>query len=358
MNKNKHLNIVYLGSKREHGKMELEAIGAKVYSHPLNVNTFKIAISLQKYIKKFKPDAILVESSGLICLIAFILGEINNLPYFILVKGNYKQEVEEIIPLKDNLLNKIIIMVDCKLYYFSIRRAKCIFTVSNYLAKEIGKQLDMPKKKIIIAYPSIDLIRFNPNNNHYLFKNILGLSKETRLLLTVMNFEYPLKVGGLIYFLESIGEVLNEYQNLKYVIAGDGFLKHWVERKVEKMGLNDSILLPGFVREIEKAYASSEFLIHTSFLDMAPLIILEAGASGKPVIVNRCGGIPELVNNGDTGFIIGKTDCKELKNKIIDLLEDDELRYNMGINARKRIEKLYNHEKIGYIYSKKIKEYI
>ena len=173
-----------------------------------------------------------------------------------------------------------------------------------------------------------------------------------------MNFEYLSKINGVIYFLESIGEVLKKYKNLKYVIAGHGPLKYLVERKIEKMGLKKSILLIGFVREIEKAYAASEFLIHTSFLEAAGLIILEAGASGKPVIVNRCGGMPELVSDGNTGFIVGKTDCKGLKEKIIKLLEDNELRYNMGINARKRIKRLYNRTKIGYIYNKKIKERI
>jgi len=358
MNNIKNLNIIYLGSKREHGKKELEAIGAKVYSTQLYFNTLKIAISLQKNIKKFKPNAILVDASGIIGLIAFILGEINNLPYFIIIRGDAKEEFNEILKLKDKLLSKMKSIFLFKLYYFPIRKAKAIFPISNYLTKEIIKQLNISSNKILTVYPSIDLKRFNPHYDSNIFKRSLGISQETIILLTVMNFEFSSKVGGLIYFLETIGEILKEYNNLKYVIAGDGPLKYWIEREVEKLGLKDSILLPGFVKEIEKAYAASEFLIHTSFLETAGLIILEAGASDKPAIVNRCGGMPELISDGDTGFIIGKTDCKGLKDKIILLLEDDELRYKMGINARKRIEKLHNRKKIGYIYSKKIMEYL
>ncbi len=346
-----------MGSNRERGKKELEAIGDKIYSPPHFTIYFPNIISIQKYIKKFRPDAILVDSTGRECLIAFILSKINNLSYFIFIRGDKKEEFNECLSFK-SFFKKVLAIIDFNVYFFLLKRAKAIFTVSNYLNKKVGYQINMPQKEIITAYPTIDLKRFHPYHDPYIFKKFFGIPQETRILLTVMNFTFPNKVRGLLYFIETIGEVLKEHKNLKYIIVGDGRLRVFVERKVEKMGLTDSILLLGFVKEIEKAYASSELLIHTSFLETAGLIILEAGASGKPVIVNRCGGMPELVEDGNTGFIVGKTDCTELKEKIIELLENDELRYNMGINARKRIEKMHNRKKIGNIYSQKIREYI
>ena len=250
-----------MGSKRKRGKIELEAIGSKVYS----TQRF---ISLQRYIKSFKPDAILTDSPGFSVSYAYLLGKIYNLPAFIWFRGNCYEEARETFKLMSfsGKIGSICKMLSTNIF---AKKAVAIFAISDWLRNELVEELKIPGKDIRTIYPSIDLTRFRSSNNPYLFKIALGLPQDTRLFLTVMNFKYPMKVAGLLHFIEPIGEVLKEYKDVKYVIAGAGNLRRLVERKIENLDLKQSVLLAGYIERIEEAYAAYEFLIHTSFLESA-----------------------------------------------------------------------------------------
>ena len=98
--------------------------------------------------------------------------------------------------------------------------------------------------------------------------------------------------------------------------------------------------------QVREEISRCSLLVLPSRQETSPLSIAEAMAAGKPVIATRVGGIPEMVEDGKTGFLITPGDWKELAEKILILLKNDTLRKEMGSKGREKAKKLYHPETV------------
>jgi starch synthase len=78
-----------------------------------------------------------------------------------------------------------------------------------------------------------------------------------------------------------------------------------------------------------------------TFYEALPKVVVEAMACGKPVVATRTGGIPELVDDGETGLLVSFGNPEELAGRLISLLEDEEIMTSMGRKGRERVEKMF-----------------
>jgi glycosyltransferase involved in cell wall biosynthesis len=126
---------------------------------------------------------------------------------------------------------------------------------------------------------------------------------------------------------KGIHELLAATEGLNLVVAGDGPLRHLVP---------DAL---GFVPhdELERLYARAAVVVLPSYREGLPLCVLEAMAHGRPVVASAVGGIPELVEDGVTGYLVEPGDVAGLRSAIEKLLADPELRRRMGRAARERV---------------------
>jgi glycosyltransferase involved in cell wall biosynthesis len=137
--------------------------------------------------------------------------------------------------------------------------------------------------------------------------------------------------------------------------AGDGPYVQEILKELKKypnfkwMGRLD---YPGKVRQF-----LSEIDVYAliSGIDMSPLTLQEAQLMEKPVIATKVGGIPELMENKKSGFLVEKGNSKDLIEKILYLLENQEESKQMGINGRKFVEVNFSWNKIAEEFVKKIK---
>lgn len=95
-----------------------------------------------------------------------------------------------------------------------------------------------------------------------------------------------------------------------------------------------------------KAYQEAAVCILPSVWENFPYALLEAMACGTPVVATQCGGFPELIENGVSGFLVQVDDSEALASRIGDLLAEPQLRNNVGTNARKRVEKLFSIDQV------------
>ncbi len=95
-----------------------------------------------------------------------------------------------------------------------------------------------------------------------------------------------------------------------------------------------------------KAYQEAAVCILPSVWENFPYALLEAMACGTPVVATQCGGFPELIENGVSGFLVQVDDSEALASRIGDLLAEPQLRNNVGTNARKRVEKLFSTDQV------------
>jgi len=132
----------------------------------------------------------------------------------------------------------------------------------------------------------------------------------------------------------------NEIDNnkMKCVVVGDGPERDKLEKLADDFKLRSKVLFTGAVpfEDLTDLYAEAEFFVLPTVAEGSPLVVLEAMASGLPVISTKVSGIPEVIDNEQNGFIVPPRDVHALAECMRVLIEDDELRAKMSKTARKK----------------------
>jgi glycosyltransferase involved in cell wall biosynthesis len=121
-------------------------------------------------------------------------------------------------------------------------------------------------------------------------------------------------------------------------VVGTGEAKERLDAEAQKLGVSDLIKYVGTVpyEKLEQAYQYADVFVLTSLSEGMPSVILEAMGCGLPVIASNVGGNNELVKDGENGFLVEGDDVKDLANKLISLVNDQDLRSRMGIRSREK----------------------
>jgi glycosyltransferase involved in cell wall biosynthesis len=127
-----------------------------------------------------------------------------------------------------------------------------------------------------------------------------------------------------------------------------------VEAHVARAGLQKQILFAGDSREVEQILSQSHIFVLPSRWEGFPLTILEAMRAGLPVVASDVGGVGEAVIHGKTGFLVRPGDAYDLQRHVDSLLQNNDLRANLGASGRQRFLNLFTRDKmldaIGRIY--------
>lgn len=121
---------------------------------------------------------------------------------------------------------------------------------------------------------------------------------------------------------------------IRIMIAGSGPLRPALARQAEELGLADSVEFLGIVPDTFAVYRNSDMLVLTSDHEGTPNVLLEAMASGLPVVATRVGGVPELVTDNYTGYLVEPGDDGALTDAVLELIEHPQLRAEIGKRAR------------------------
>lgn len=148
------------------------------------------------------------------------------------------------------------------------------------------------------------------------------------------------QVKGMAVLIDAFARVAPQHPDAQLALVGDGPERAALERQVEALGLAARVRFLGFVSQqrVAEELARSDVLVLPSFAEGLPVVLMEAGAAGMPVITTRIAGIPELVEDGVTGFVVPPGDMLSLAERLDQLLGDPDCRARMGAAARARVE--------------------
>ena len=207
------------------------------------------------------------------------------------------------------------------------------------------------EKKVIAIHNFINVDEYNletKNENYALYSG--RLSKEKGIINLVEAFKKLLE-----------DKEINNIDNIKLYIAGDGPCKEEIERYINNNNLKDKMILLGYLKQDDlKEYTrkASFIVVPSIWYENCPYSILETQAIGKAIIGANIGGIPELVQNEENGLVYKYDDVNELKEKMKKLFNDKELANEFGENAKKYATKEYDkdkyYEKIINIYKNSV----
>lgn len=128
---------------------------------------------------------------------------------------------------------------------------------------------------------------------------------------------------------------------------GDDDYVETLKQLARQLGVDDRIRWKGHEKEQAKIYDSIDIcVIPSRFKDPFPLVALESGAAGIPVVATRKGGLPESVNHEKTGYLVDAECPGELADRLTHLIEHPEVRESMGASARERIQTRFTHERM------------
>lgn len=149
------------------------------------------------------------------------------------------------------------------------------------------------------------------------------------------------KEKGILNLIEAIGDI----PNAKLLIAGDGPERERIEAYISEHKLDGRITLLGYQNQdsIHKYITNSRFVVIPSICnENCPYSVLEAMEIGKPIVASRIGGIPELIADGENGYLYKADDINELKEKLTLLLDDDEKVNSFAQKSRELYESYYS----------------
>jgi glycosyltransferase involved in cell wall biosynthesis len=149
---------------------------------------------------------------------------------------------------------------------------------------------------------------------------------------------------GYDVLIRAAADVLTTDPGAGVVIFGEGVLRAELEQHVHAAGLNGRVVLPGFRTDLDSLLAAADVVTLPSFTEGLPNVALEASAAGVPVVATAVGGTPEVVADGETGFLVRPGRPAELAARLTQLLRDADLRAALGAAGRERMQNLFTFD--------------
>lgn len=149
------------------------------------------------------------------------------------------------------------------------------------------------------------------------------------------------------HFINLAGILMTQFpfSPLRFLIAGDGFLRQKLEQMTRETHIADSVRFLGICKDMTETYRQSDVLISTSAYEGTPNVILEAMAHGLPVIAPKVGGIPEILNE-TRGFLVEPNDVKSFVAPAVKLLRNRSLRRKLGESGLDYVRKNHSLESL------------
>jgi glycosyltransferase involved in cell wall biosynthesis len=214
-----------------------------------------------------------------------------------------------------------------------------VICVSEFGYRCLTERGLFPSEQCQMIYNGVDLSRVaeSPERGSA-FRRRFAIPDERKIVLQV---SWIIPEKGILDLLAAARIVTSQNPSVHFVIVGDGPFRGEYTRKAIELGLREHVTWTGLVEDPFTAgvYDAADVVCQVSrWEEIFGWVIVEAMAYRRPVIATRVGGIPELVTDEDSGFLIERGDVEKLAEKVLTLIYDPTRRQSMGIAGRKRVD--------------------
>lgn len=216
--------------------------------------------------------------------------------------------------------------------YLFVDYLVCVGKDDHNLAKKLRL---IKSKKLFLIENGINLQEYQNIESGFLRKNF-SLQEEI-ILTTICRLHYQKDIETLIKAINLLKD-----RNIILFIVGDGPDKYKLENLVKNLKLEGKIKFLGFRKEIKEILRDADIFILSTRWEGLPLVILEAWAMKKPVIASNVHGIIGLINDNKNGVLFKFGNPYDLKEKILFLIKNEDLRFKIVANGFKLVEEIYN----------------
>jgi len=214
-----------------------------------------------------------------------------------------------------------------------------IITVSDNLKKELAEKFKIaPEEKISVIELGFEL--------EELFRLAPKESAET-VNIGIVGRLVPIKNHKMVL---DCAHNLKQYASIsrrfRIIIVGDGEARGDLEKYAEELGIHDIVEFKGWVKDLKAIYEGLDIVVLTSLNEGTPVSLIEAMASARPVVATKVGGVPDIVQEMKSGYLVESGDEEGFSQKLMDLIKDPEKRREFGEYGRNIVKNRFSKERL------------
>lgn len=229
----------------------------------------------------------------------------------------------------------------------SLHSMDFVVCVSRKQAVKVSR-LGVPRSRVRVIRNAIDIARFSERDPECRNELEALFPIRPRLIVGAAGRFSPEKGFGVL--VSAAGEVVNANPEAGFVLFGEGPLRDQLARQIAERGLERNVVLPGFRPDLDRLLPCFDLVALPSYTEGLPNIVLEAFAARVPVVATAVGGTPEIIDDGENGYLVPAGKPAAMAEKIAAALAGDTQRQAMGAAGFARVRDHFSFEAQGARY--------
>ena len=300
------------------------------------VSDFKAFLRLRRFFKERKFDVVHTHSSK-----AGIIGRVaaRSAGIPVVVHTVHGQAFH---PREKAWKNKLYIFLE----RFAAKYCDRIYAVAQAMIDQCVEAKVAPREKYQVVYSGMDTGRFSSCQRSEELRSKLGIPQGVKVIATVARL-FPLK--GYEYVIPAAIKVLKQYPDTHFLFIGDGPMYDELHETLEKENIADKFHFAGLVAPdmVADYLAQADLLWHLSLREGLPRAVVQALAVGIPAIGFALDGTPEVVINGETGYVTAPEDIDDVAEKTMLILNNPESAEQMGANGKRKVVEQFDWHRMA-----------
>ena len=222
------------------------------------------------------------------------------------------------------------------------RAAAKVIAVAKHAQHDLVEQQGIAAHKVEVIYNGLDL---KPTRSAPIagLRRELGAEPGDFIVGTAARLE---EQKGLELFLDGARQVLQSVPNARFVIVGGGSQEASLQEYARTLGIESRVLVTGYRVDAVTLMSAFDCFVQTSHWEAMPMALLEAMALKKPIIATAVGGVPEVVCDGETGFLLQCREASTLADLIVRLATSDTTAQAMGEAGYRRYAEQFTAQRM------------
>lgn len=250
-------------------------------------------------------------------------------------------------PYQSKLKNRLFIFLE----WFAAKYCDKIYAVAQAMIDQCVAAKVAPKEKYMVVYSGMDTAAFAAARRDGDMRKKLGIPEDAFTVVTVARL---FAQKGYEYVIPAAKKVLAVRPDVHFLFVGDGPMYDELTSELEKSGIRDNFHFAGLVPpgEVASYIAQADLLWHLSLHEGLPRAVVQALAVGIPAIGFALDGTPEVIIDGETGYLTDAEDVEKVAERSLILAGDADLRKKMGSAGKEKVLEQFDWHRMGDILEK------
>lgn len=213
-----------------------------------------------------------------------------------------------------------------------------VVTISEAIRRVLVNEGVEPEK-VTCVHSAVDTARYTGDCDHRAFTDTFQIPAGHKVCAVIAQF---IERKGHTYLLRAMPRILEVYPQVTFVFFGKGPLETALRQQCDRLGVAGNVRFAGFRNDLERFFGCFDLVVHPADMEGLGVSLLQAAASGVPIVGSNAGGIPEIVRDGVNGFLVPARDADALVEPVLNLLRDSELAKRLGEAGRELAARLFS----------------